>query len=204
MTWEYLLKTVRLQIVLHEREISVAIAKPPAPKKPRNKRGSSKAVTTGTGETGTTGADEHAVTEGEGTDGQAAKSKKKKAKVGSCYRLNLDCSDAIFLLQRPARRLPEEGEDAESHIPAVNGDTTVAQVTDGSAKKPKAKRNRKPKSAQNGEHAAEGADEARIDDEGNAEHAGKPRSARAPRQKTTLGEPSKVCGIACLAKLATD
>ncbi|KAJ9104383.1 hypothetical protein QFC20_004519 [Naganishia adeliensis] len=157
--------------VLNEREISVAIAKPPAPKKPRNKRG--KAVTTGTAESGTTGADEHApVTEGEGADGQATKSKKKKAK-------------------RPARRLPEEGaEDAESFIPGSNGDTSAAQVTDGSAKKPKAKRNRKPKSAQNGEHSAEGAHEARIDDEGDAEGR-TPRSARAPRQKTALGEPSK-------------
>jgi hypothetical protein len=86
--------------------------------------------------------------------------------------------------------LPEEGEDAESHAAGTNGD--AAQATDGAAKKPKAKRNRKPKSAQNGEHAAEGAGEARIDDDGNTEHARKPR---APRQKTTLGEPSKVSGI---------
>lgn len=98
----------------------------------------------------------------------------------------------VILQQRPARRLPEEGaEDAESFIPASNGDTSAAQVTDASAKKPKAKRNRKPKSAQNGEHA-EGAQEARIDDEGHAE-GGKPKGARAPRQKTALGEPSKVC-----------
>lgn len=95
------------------------------------------------------------------------------------------------MLQRPARRLPEEGEDAESHIPAEHADTTAAQVTDAVAKKPKAKRNRKPKNAQNGDHGAEGgAAEARIDDEGKPEQAVKAK--RAPRQKTTLGEPSKV------------
>lgn len=82
-----------LSSVLHEREISVAIAKPPAPKKPRNKRGSSKAVTTGTAESGTTGPDEHAVTEGEATDGQATKSKKKKAKVGFLLFGALSVSD---------------------------------------------------------------------------------------------------------------
>ncbi|KAJ9092002.1 hypothetical protein QFC19_008870 [Naganishia cerealis] len=156
--------------VLNEREISVAIAKPAAPKKPRKKAGSSKAVTTGTAESGTTAAEDHVGnTEGEATDGQGTKSKKKKAK-------------------RPARRLPEEHmEEAEDRIPAVNGDTSAQQVTDGSAKKPKAKRNRKPKSAQ-GEHSAEGAGEARIDDEG-ATEGQKPR--RAPRKPTTLGEPSK-------------
>ncbi|KAJ9094435.1 hypothetical protein QFC21_005974 [Naganishia friedmannii] len=146
--------------VLNEREISVAIAKPAAPKKPRKKSGS-KAATTGAGEE-----DQAANTEGEATDG--TKSKQKKAK-------------------RPARRLPEEHtEEAEGGAAAANGE---AGAQDGAAKKPKAKRTRKPKSA-HGEHLADGATEARIDDEG-AVDGEKPKRARAPRKPTTLGEPSK-------------
>lgn len=84
--------------------------------------------------------------------------------------------------------MPEEHtEEAEGAAAAPNGE---AGAQDGATKKPKAKRNRKPKSAQ-GEHSADGATEARIDDEG-AVDGEKPKRARAPRKPTTLGEPSKV------------